>query len=53
MKTIKYYTNSNLYKGWCKYSNDNYLTLISWLDSGNYVIINNKTIKNINQLPKL
>lgn len=53
MKAVKYYTDSNIYKGWNKYSNDNYLGLVSWLNSGNYVIINNKTIKSINELPKL
>ena len=45
MTTIKYYTNENKYMGWNKYSNKNYLELINWINSGNYVVINNKKIK--------
>jgi len=48
MNTIKYYTSNNRYMGWNKYCNNNYSEMRSWLNSGNYVIINDVKYTNNN-----
>lgn len=50
MITVKLYTNTNIYKGWLKYSNNNFLTFVSWIQSDNYLIIDNKIINNIKNI---
>jgi hypothetical protein len=52
MKTIKFYTDSNIYKGWLsnKYPKRDYLHLRSWLLSGNYIVFNNMILNRVNDI---
>jgi hypothetical protein len=50
MNTIKYYTSEKKYMGWNKFCSKNLAELNSWINSGNYVIINNKIITLINKI---
>jgi hypothetical protein len=38
-QTIRYYTDSDIYKGWENFDPNNYLGYKSWVRSGNYVKI--------------
>lgn len=43
MKTVRFYTNDNVYKGWQYIKNTTFREVYSWLKSGNYVLIDTKT----------
>lgn len=45
MKTIKFFTDNNIYKGWQSLKNTTWLEIKSWLNSGNNVIVNDQTFK--------
>lgn len=40
--TVKFYTDSNKYKGRKYLKQDDYLQISNWIDSNNYVVIQNK-----------
>jgi hypothetical protein len=48
------YTDKNKYMGWCNliYSSK-YIELCSWLQSGNYLIVQGKRISTIKQLDEV
>ena len=48
MGKIKFYTDSNRYKG-CSKGKD-YLELRSWLLSGNYLVVDSKKVSTIKEL---
>ena len=45
MITIRYYTNSGLYKVWNKYNNKNIQEAKEWIKNGHTIKIFNKTLK--------
>lgn len=52
MQTIKFYTDSHIYKGYIKrkeYKNQ-VLELRSWIYSGNYLIFNNQILDKIKDI---
>ena len=40
--TVRYYTDSGIYKGWEYLKKDNFCGYVSWLNSGNYLLIGKK-----------
>tara|TARA_R100001463_G_C3395337_1_gene207401 strand:+ start:291 stop:431 length:141 start_codon:yes stop_codon:yes gene_type:complete len=45
MITIRYYTNTGIYKGWNKYNNKNIQEAKEWLRNGHIIKIFDKIIK--------
>jgi len=49
-----FYTDTNKYSGWCNLIyKTKYLELCSWLNSGNYLIVQGKKISTIKQLKEV
>jgi hypothetical protein len=49
-----FYTGTNRYIGWCNLIyKSKYLELCSWLQSGNYLMVQNKKISTIKQLKEI
>ena len=51
MEKIKFYTDSNQYRGYSK--GRDYLELRSWILSGNYLVVDNKKVSTIKKLNKI
>ena len=52
METIKFYTDNNKYMGWVKkreYKRQ-FLSLKSWIISGNYIVYNKQIINKVNHI---
>lgn len=49
--TIKFYVDKNKYMGWQYINKTNYLEVEGWLLSGNSIVINNATYRNIKDIP--
>jgi len=51
--SVRFYTNTERYMGYCKLNDSNYLELRSWLLSGNYLVVDSKKVSTVDQLNEI